>query len=488
MFTVKPYDQLFVLILFCLAVFSQVGCKKLIEVEPPIQSVSGREIYSTNSSAATVVAGIYLSMTEESFLHGLNGISLRVGLSSDEFKLFDGNFDLSLDYLYRNVNSIELGNLFWNNGLYSYIFRCNSAIDGITSSTGISSDVKNQLLGELLLIRSFCYFYLVNLYGDVPLVLTTDTKTNSLLPRANSAEVYDKIISDLLSAENLLNEFYVGSDSRSESDERVRPNKSVSEALLARVYLYTSQWEKAEYMSSKVINNDAYSLSPLDQVFLKNSSETIWALKVTNSIFGNKDGIMFNLMDVNGGPNSSQPVSIADDLFNSFEYEDDRRNKWVDSVVLNSITYRFPHKYITDQTFLDNNVVEYPMVLRLSEQYLIRAEARAHLGNLSGANSASSDLNIIRNRAGLKNKDISTSLTYALDAILKERRVEFFSEWGNRWFDLKRMDKIDQIMNIFCPMKGAEWLPFKRLYPIPGSEFFNNPSLRGHQNLGYPES
>jgi hypothetical protein len=69
------------------------------------------------------------------------------------------------------------------------------------------------------------------------------------------------------------------------------------------------------------------------------------------------------------------------------------------------------------------------MVLRLAEQYLIRAEARAHQGNLTGAKD---DLDKIRNRAGLEGIPI-TNTQAMLDAIAHERQVELFTEWGHRW-------------------------------------------------------
>jgi hypothetical protein len=131
-------------------------------------------------------------------------------------------------------------------------------------------------------------------------------------------------------------------------------------------------------------------------------------------------------------------------------------------------------------------MTEYFMVLRLGEQYLIRAEARAKQGNIGGAQS---DLNVIRNRAGLPNTTASDEASL-ITAILKERRVELFCEWGHRWFDLKRLGKIDEVMNIVTPIKSngtVQWQSYKALYPLPlGDLFINNiqnPYLT--QNPGY---
>jgi hypothetical protein len=124
------------------------------------------------------------------------------------------------------------------------------------------------------------------------------------------------------------------------------------------------------------------------------------------------------------------------------------------------------------------------MVLRLGEQYLIRAEARAQQGKVTGAGSAEEDLDAIRTRAGLSPTTASTQ-AQMLDAILQERRVELFAEWGHRWLDLKRTNTIDQVMSVVAPSKGGVWESYKALYPIPFNELLLNPKLKP-QNPGYP--
>ncbi len=109
------------------------------------------------------------------------------------------------------------------------------------------------------------------------------------------------------------------------------------------------------------------------------------------------------------------------------------------------------------------------MVLRLSEQYLIRAEARAHLSNLTGSID---DLNIIRSRAGLTDLPSSLDEVAITAAIAQEKRIEFFAEWGHRWFDLKRTNTVDSIMTIATPLKNGNstWQTHQQLYPIPFRE------------------
>jgi hypothetical protein len=116
------------------------------------------------------------------------------------------------------------------------------------------------------------------------------------------------------------------------------------------------------------------------------------------------------------------------------------------------------------------------MVLRLAEQYLIRAEARAEQNELTGA---ASDLNIIRMRAGL-NPTTATSQADILTAIQHERRVELFTEWGHRWFDLRRWGTAVPLLSSEKPNSVTE---DDLLYPVPQSEISVNSNLT--QNPGY---
>jgi hypothetical protein len=116
-------------------------------------------------------------------------------------------------------------------------------------------------------------------------------------------------------------------------------------------------------------------------------------------------------------------------------------------------------------------------VLRLAEQYLIRAEARANQNNIAGAVD---DINVIRTRAGLPAVSQGVSKDQCLLAIEQERRIELFTEWGHRWFDLKRTNRADAVLST---LKSPNWQSADRLYPIPQSELETDVHL--NQNPGY---
>jgi hypothetical protein len=108
--------------------------------------------------------------------------------------------------------------------------------------------------------------------------------------------------------------------------------------------------------------------------------------------------------------------------------------------------------------------------------YLIRSEARARQGELSNAKD---DLNVIRNTAGLGNTTAVTQ-NEILDAILHERQVELFSEFGHRFFDLKRFNALDSALSNV----KADWNSTDALFPLPQTELNLNPNI-GPQNPGY---
>jgi hypothetical protein len=162
---------------------------------------------------------------------------------------------------------------------------------------------------------------------------------------------------------------------------------------------------------------------------------------------------------------------------NVFEPGDLRRLYWVDSVTDGTNIYYFPFKY---KVSYSSTVTEYTMVMRLAEQYLIRAEARAMQNNLAGAIS---DVNVIRERAGLDTLSSTLTQSQTLAAIIRERQVEYFTEWGHRWYDLRRLKEIDVTMDTVCPQKGGVWNTEHQLFPIPFTEVQVNKNLV--QNPGY---
>ena len=321
------------------------------------------------------------------------------------------------------------------------------------------------MVAEAKFLRAFFYFYLVNHFGDVPLVLNTDYKTNTSLPRSAVSDVYASVITDLKEAQTDISSDYP-------SAERTRANHAAVTTLLSRVYLYVGQWANAETEATKVINDTRYDLmDDLNSVFLKNSNEAIWQLQTVNtSTTGVNTWEGFSVVPT---PTGTPLYRFYPDFVDAFELDDKRKESWVKPFTNSSGTYYYPYKY---KIRTNADVLEYSMVLRFAELYLIRAEARANQDNLEGAID---DLNEIRSRAGLP--DLLDTLTKdeVLLAIEKERKLELFTEWGHRWLDLKRTGRALTVLSVTKP----EITETDLLYPIPLAAMNTNPNLV--QNPGY---
>ncbi|MBN8837191.1 MAG: RagB/SusD family nutrient uptake outer membrane protein [Sphingobacteriia bacterium] len=463
----------------CILLTSMVtGCRKLAEVPAPVTSINSDNIFTNDNSAAAVLTGIYTNMSSAA-LDGaqLTGTSFLTGLSSDEFTLYSAVTSAGLPFYYaNNLNSGNFGGSHFYNGIYPVIFLANTAIEKLPGASTLTPAVQKQLLGEAKFIRSLCYFYLVNLYGDVPLVLTTDYTVSAVQPRTPKAQVYSQVINDLKDAQSLLSATWLDGTLLKTTADRVRPTSWAATALLARVYLYIGDYANAEAQATTVIGSTQFSLPTLANAFLRTSAEAIWQLQPVVAGQNTPDAIRFVLPST--GPNTTtNPLYLSSTLVNSFEATDNRKNVWVGKVTPSTTTYWFANKYKVNTT--GAAVTEFNIVLRLGEQYLIRAEARAQQNNVNGAQA---DLNTVRNRAGLLNTTAADKASL-IAAILHEKQVELFSEWGHRWLDLKRSGTVDAVMTIVTAQKGGSWNTNAQLYPIPLGELKANPNMT--QNQGY---
>lgn len=423
-------------------------------------------VFSDDATAEAAVVGIYSRMISSSgFASGSTySITALTGLSSDEFNTY--STDSRRIEFFTNALSASNGAVLtylWKEP-FQYIYTANSILEGLSGSTQITKTTESRLEGEAKFIRAFCNFYLANLFGEIPLIGTTDYKTNAVVTRKDRSVIFKQILQDLDDAKSLL-----PNDNSFSGGERVRPNRWAATAMLARVSLYIGDWGKAEKYADTVINNttDFQLLEDTKSVFLANSGEAIWQLKPVGPNINTNEG---NLFIINSTP---RQYALTKELVSAFETGDKRKDEWVGVFVNGADSFYFPYKY---KIKTGGDLTEYSMVLRLAEQYLIRAEARAMLDNIIGAQE---DLNTIRNRAGLANTT-SNNRADLMMSIEQERRIELFSEWGHRWLDLKRTGRADPLLGL---SKAPGWVSMDSLYPVPLSEILLDPNLT--QNFGY---
>lgn len=449
-------------VLICISLNS---CDSFVNVDLPQSQLTTAGVFQNSATANAAITDIYSKMRDQGILAGNSaGLSNSLGNYADEFHCYSLPAESSMAFFTNALlSSTSTITAYWNTS-YNYIYASNAVLEGLENNSLINKTEKDALQGEALFIRALMHFYLVNLYGSIPYVTSTSYAVNNTIKKNSSNYNYSLIIRDLEAASALLPQNY-------KSTERTRPNKYCALALLSRVYLYSGNWALASNTASAVLSESSlYQLeSQLTNVFLKKSRETIWQFQPSR--IGRNTDEATTFIFSSGPP---PLVSLTNDFINSFETGDLRRTNWTRGVTSQGQTWYHPYKYKLNTAGTES--LEYSIILRLAEQYLIRAESRAQQGELTAAKD---DLNKVRTRAGL-NSTSASSKEAILNEVMQERRKELFTEYGHRFFDLKRTVDI----NIVLSQKKPGWNSTDILFPIPQNELNVNPNLLP-QNDGY---
>jgi hypothetical protein len=319
-------------------------------------------------------------------------------------------------------------------------------------------------VGEAKFIRALSYFDLARAWGGVQLILepTASLQNRPQTTRSSLEETYSQIIKDLDEAEELL----------PNTLNRIRATKRTVWALKARVYLYKKDWALAEQYASKLIDLSAdYTLvKPYSGWFAGNviaTPESVFELEYSAI---NPSAIRAQMQHpTNGGTYRYAPTDKFVQLLNDPNVSGGRK-ALISSVTQSGTTIWFGNLYYrlpaTDPAY----------IFRITELYLIRAEARAQLENVSGAVA---DLNKVRDRAGIAPTAAATQDEILL-AIENERRIEFAFE-PHRWFDLARTKRAKAVLEALD--KNTVVDAHELLFPIPIVQIQLDASLK--QNTGY---
>jgi starch-binding outer membrane protein, SusD/RagB family len=329
---------------------------------------------------------------------------------------------------------------------YKIISDVNTVIEAAEKVT--NPDAKTQqLIGECYFLRAFCHFNLVKIFAkpytispDAPgIVLRTSSADPAQKPRSTVAEVYQSIISDAK----------MGADLMNQSRGVQYATKEAAWALLSRAFLYKNDNDSTIIYSDKVINSGKFNLetaSSYPGLFANatGSQETIFSIAFNNLDDYGKASISSMLYsDGNSGWGEEfASQSLRDDM--KAHPEDVR---WSYIVPLKDGGGNIQKKngidiyYITKFSFQDGSPsLSSPIMFRLSEMYLNKAEAEAKKGMTA---AALDDVDMIRKNRGLENSLYNKTLpagTQLLDVVLKERRIELAFE-GHRTFDVYRNKK-----------------------------------------------
>jgi hypothetical protein len=356
-------------------------------------------------------------------------------------------------------------------GPWNTIYQVNNVITNFEKVAATTDDAIQQRTysgGQAYFLRGLCYFYLVRTFGPLPLV--TGSADITVIPaREEQTKVYELIVSDLKKAAEMLPDQWTGVDVG-------RPGALAARAVLANVYLtmagwpvnQTSNYALAATEAKAVIESQKYNLVPdyLDVFKTNNNVESVFALQY--NVAGQLPNRSFGatcIPDDEGG---------WDDFFPEINYFKDapvctRTNETfhtqIKSNKIGVVSWDDPgtathHPYYNKFRYGANDgIVETPTqvisfnastnkttdIVRFAETLLTYAEASAMAAN-TVPDDAYDALNRVRQRAGLNDIAKGLSATAFRDSVVNERKYEFAGEFGQRWFDIVRLQLLPQVI------------------------------------------
>lgn len=433
--------------LFCmlLMVALFVSCKNFLEVEPK-EAIDEKLAITNAASLQTAIRGAYRALGDNSY-YGEGYVNLGFVPGGDVIY----NVADNLSNLNFRADVGDFGNVWL--GIYNTINITNNIIQAVPTiqDVNLSDEQRNQVLGEAHFIRALAYFDLARGWGGVPIkqVPTTDVGEDLGIARSTLEDTYAFVLEELNRSEELL----------PETVNRIRATKYTVWALKARFFLYNQRWSEAEAYASKVLDlSSQYQLTkPFSSWFLNGVVQT------TESIFElaysaqNPSGLRTRMSLLSrGGEYRYRPGDAVVNTLRSPQTGGAR------VALLDSATQGGVKQY-AGALYYRSPATDPSYVLRLAEQYLIRAEARVHIGALD---AAVADINAVRSRANLP-ATTAIGEDSLLEDILEERRLEFLWE-AHRYFDLTRTGKLKEKIEELKPNLNIQ--SHLNLFPIPIDE------------------
>lgn len=426
-----------------IAIFLVIGiaCEKDLQ---PFASKSDANAVATDADLQIATNGAYAMIKTGDYCQNLYWSMIY---QSDDIALSGQTTNpIWNTYNYTHLPNTFNTERFWREA-YKSIFLSNKILEKISNR---ESPTLNQLKAENLYLRALNHFFLVRLFGrpypqgsgENPGIPIKDNSKDDLPSRNTVKEVYDFVITDLLTAANLF----------TKTKNSCYASKETCYALLSRIYLYKEDNLNAIKYANMVIDSKRYTLLATDPytkypTFVpENNSETIFAIRHVVADDRAKSGIGNQFYNAPVGSTGYAETYASQALVDLLlKYPQDARNKFIEPQREANGTMKMrglvPKYYMNKWNWQDGvaNLCS-PVVSRLAEMYLIRAEVNAKLGNNQ---LAIDDVNLIRTRAGLSGTALYTvddlkGHTSVLNVVLEEKRLEFFIEDGHRIFDLFR--------------------------------------------------
>ncbi|MGQ0649644.1 MAG: RagB/SusD family nutrient uptake outer membrane protein [Gemmatimonadaceae bacterium] len=436
--------------LAALAVVALAACDETLTVEP-VNEVETKEAIIDAGSARAALAGAYDALQSTAYYGGSFNFFTELPTDNAEHV---GTFTTYAD-LDKHVTTADNSTIegIWDS-IYDAIGRANTIIALVPGVAALSTEEKNDIIGQAHAIRALSYHNLVKIWGPVPIRTepASDLAELSNTTRAPVDQVYTQVLADLTKASSLL-----------DSEERTRKvSRGFVDALRSRVQLYRGDYVAAEAAAQATVNRGYELAEAFEDLFDAEGNETPEDIFRTSFTATEFNLLGFYYMSKSfGGRWELAPTANAVSAFEAA----DARLAW--TILTDSRRRRYGHKFPTTVGAEDIHVI------RFAEVLLNLAEAQARQNKLS---QAVATYNQLRERALLAPHALGTNVktqAEVLAAVLAERRRELMFE-GDRWPDLVRTGRAVSVLNI---------LAFRTLFPIPTNEIDVAPKMT--QNPGY---
>ena len=460
------------------------SCSSILDKEP-IATLDAGSFFQTADDAVQAVNAAYQPLT---FSNTNNNFYWAFGTLASDEAIVGGDGSraglVELDALTHTPRTDEL-NKFWQLE-YKGITQCNLVLDKIQKIT-MDKTLQNRIIGEALFLRSFYYFQLTQVYGDVPLFTSIIPPDKLKVPRTPKATIYAQIATDCDLAASYLPIKYAATDVG-------RATKGAALALAAKTYLYQKSWDKTIEYVKKVKDLNTYALMPNYQDNFgkktQNNTESVWEIQHTNLELGvgNSLNQWWCSKKLTGGYGFCE---VTADLVAAFETDDPRRKF---SIAMNNEDYlgfvyknsysstRYSvRKYLQADSTVTQKAdgdINYTAI-RYAEVLLWEAEANGELGKIT---EGGIPLEAVRARARAQATNpitalpriVTTDKKTFIDAVRHERQVELSFEL-HRYFDLVRWG--------IAATKIPEFKVGKHeVFPLPQVEMDLNQSLIQNPN------
>lgn len=483
--------------------FTLLSCSKFLKKD--IQGVySTTQFYTTSNDAIQAINAAYAQL---SFVSGTaNPLWVFGDVASDDAASGDPAASpdaATIDNFSFSATNSHLSNE-WGN-FYEGITNCNLVLANVPS-INMDTTLRSRILGEAKFLRAWYYFKLVNIFGEVPIVLTPLTPAQMQIAQSPVKDIYESVIEpDLKTALQVLPASYTGADVG-------RVTSGAAAALLAKVYLFQEKWDSSLLYSNMVINSGRYQLMKIySQNFdglHKNNQESIFEVQMLGGQtpnVGNALNQWFAPQIVGGyycdAPNQNfvnEFEETSDSVYDPrLDYTVGRDSMlWNNGEVYQSswspqtgyLTRKWQQP-LSESPIIGQGNCDY-VAIRYADILLCNAEALNELGQTS---AAIVPLNLVRKRAresylydstlvgygtipaGLLPDVPSVSQTQVRMAIIHERRVELGFEF-HRFFDLMRYGANPNLgpayVNGLINRDGVTGFSYSsdNTFPIPQSE------------------